>query len=283
MPACGLLGSLVLRTSKAGGITPGRGADVWNWLDNNASWNVFIQTAVNSLQDDNRVPQPTKDSCGWCSSTACPLCHPPKCVPRHPKGQESVSLTMTEHACASDTSVKLSKIPARSSRLSESSCKVRINGFYCSCGTCLFGRKGIQRRGGVKGRGVSQTAVCELPECVCALGDMGKLGWEGAGTPQVPYSRRRPLFLGHKNPHPLSLPRWTCPGCSAGLRKLGMLGLAHIAPSIWRNVPKKQRWACNLNQSYRKGQVCGVQVRPGPVIPRDGDSQLHIPQGQTAR
>lgn len=54
MPAHGPLGSLVLRTSKAGGITPGRGADVWKGLDNTASWSVFIQTAVNSLQDDNQ-------------------------------------------------------------------------------------------------------------------------------------------------------------------------------------------------------------------------------------
>lgn len=108
-------------------------------------------------------------------------------------------------------------------------------------------------------------------------------------TPQVPRSRRRLSFLGHKKPHPLSwrvwpltcptlgttLPRWTCPGHSAGPGKLvGMLDLAHIALSIWRNVQKNQRWASSENQSHRKGWVCRVQVRPGPVISRMGTASF---------
>lgn len=149
-----------------------------------------------------------------------------------------------------------------------------LNEFYCSCGTCPFGGKGIQGRSSMEDRGVSQAAVCELPECVCVLGDMGELGWQRAGHPTF----QEAIVPGAQKPPALVLAQvdmsWLL--CRAW-KTLGVLGLAHIAPSIWRNVQKNQRWASNLNQSHRKGQVWGLQVRPGSVLSRDGDSQLHIP------
>lgn len=144
----------------------------------------------------------------------------------------------------------------------------------------------------MEGRGVSQAAVCELPECV--LWET----WENwGGREQASVAGRDPTGATFQEeasdlPYPLgqlwdSLAwvdmSWLL--CRAW-QTVGMLGLAHIALSIWRNVQKKQRWASNQNQSHRKGRVCGVQVRPGPIISRDEDrllGKVHLPMFLTVQ
>ena len=77
VPAHDPLGSLGLRASKAGArasITPGRGAGVGKWVDNNSNCSIFIQLTVNSLQGDSQpvrqdTPQPAKGSGGEGTST----------------------------------------------------------------------------------------------------------------------------------------------------------------------------------------------------------------------
>lgn len=92
----------------------------------------------------------------------------------------------------------------------------------------------------MEGRGVSQAAVCELPECV--LWET----WENwGGREQASVAGRDPTGATFQEeasdlPYPLGqlwdyLAWLLCRAWQA----MGMLGLAHIALSIWRNVQKK--------------------------------------------